>query len=224
LKLIDLHAVAEVTSYAANSYEVARRIRQFWDRDARVIYPPVRVNYFAGSAQFAAPTRDYILGFGRWIPYKNLHLVVAAGSAAGVPVKIAGRGPDKTRILAAAAASEVPVELIESPSDDELRELYRNARAVVFPTFEDFGLVPVEAQAAGTPVIAVGKGGALETVIDGETGRLTESVAIGELVSAIAAIGDIRPEDCVKNAQRFSESVFHTKIIKWAAEFGVSGA
>src|SRR5262249_4538705 len=157
-----------------------------------VIAPPVRVEYF-GHRNIDQPSRDYLLGVGRWVGYKNMHRVIEVADRVGLPVKIAGRGPDRDRIVAAPANAPVALELIESPSDDKLRVLYRNAAALVFPTVEDFGIVPVEAQAAGTPVVAIGAGGALDTVVDGKSGVLTEDGSIQQLAEAVVAALDLEP-------------------------------
>ena len=218
LRSIDLAAAKRVTAYAANSTAVAERIQKFWGRDATVIHPPVRVDYF-GAAPAAPPTRDYVLGVGRWIPYKNLHRVIEAADLAGMPVKIAGRGPDKSRIVAAAEAARVPVELIEAPSDDELRDLYRNAACLVFPTIEDFGMVPVEAQAAGTPVVAVDAGGAADTVRDGRTGFLVAESTPEVLSERILDVGSIDSLECQKNAARFARAEFDARMQDWVASF-----
>jgi glycosyltransferase involved in cell wall biosynthesis len=216
LRKVDLSAVRRVTAYAANSSEVARRIREHWNREAVVIHPPVRVEFF-GERQESPPSRDYVLGVGRWIPYKNLHLVIDAADRAGLPVKVAGRGPDKSRILAAAAAAKVPVDVIESPSNEDLRDLYRNAACFVFPTVEDFGIVPVEAQAAGTPVVALRAGGALDTVIEGRTGAFAQAATPKLLAQAIQEAIDLSPEECRRNAVRFSTSCFQDNMRAWVA-------
>lgn len=214
LKTVDRRASRRVNGYAANSTAVAQRIRRYWDRDSRVIYPPVRVEYFSGRPP-AHPNRDYVLGFGRWIPYKKLHLVIEAADVAGLPVKIAGRGPDARRIHAAAEAATVPVEIIESPDDEQLRSLYAHARCLVFPTFEDFGIVPVEAQAAGTPVVALAEGGALDTIIPGVTGVLTQDTSPRELAQAIRDCSTLSAEDCQRNAQRFGRRAFELAVREW---------
>jgi len=221
LKKADLRAISRVTAFAAISAEIAGRIQKYWNRPAVVIHPPARVEYFR-STSGAAKQGGYVLGVGRWIPYKNLHLVIAAASIAGMPVKIAGRGPDKHRIVAEAARARVPVDLIESPSDEELRNLYQGASVLVFPTMEDFGIVPVEAQAAGTPVVAPRAGGALDTVIDGVTGVLTPSVDPVELAAAIGEATRLNPADCVRNAENFSSTRFQLRIRDWAANHGVT--
>ena len=215
LRRVDVAASTRVTAYAANSSAVAERIQRYWGREATVIHPPVRVEFYGEPAP-TPPTRDYVLGVGRWIPYKNLHLVIEAADIAGLPVKIAGRGPDKSRIVAAANAATVPVEVIEDPTDLELRELYRNALCLVFPTVEDFGLVPVEAQAAGTPVVAFARGGALDTVIDGGSGVLVDSLDHHELALGIEKAAGISSDVARKNAERFSRAAFTRAIQEWA--------
>ena len=217
LRVVDRRASARVTDYAANSSAVAARIRAFWQREARVIHPPVRVEFF--GADVARDTdRSYVLGVGRWVPYKNLHLVIQAADIAGLPVKIAGRGPDAGRIRAAAAAARVPVEIVESPDDNHLRELYAGALCLVFPTVEDFGIVPVEAQAAGTPVVALAAGGALDTVIDASTGALVAGSSPDQLADGIRRCSELNSGDCRRNAARFTRKKFQQEILAWTDE------
>jgi len=214
LQRIDRRAAQRVTAYAANSRAVADRIAEFWNRDAVVIPPPVRVGFF-GETTDAEPSRDYLLSVGRWITYKNVHLVAEVADRLGMPAKIAGRGPDKDRILAAAENASVPVEVIESPSDEHLRDLYRNAACLVFPTVEDFGMVPVEAQSAGTPVVAIGEGGALETVADGVSGVFAEDVSVPALAEAVLAALPLAGDGPRKNAAQFSPESFHCAVTTW---------
>lgn len=214
LKGVDRRASKRVHSYAANSTAVARRVKEFWGRDATILHPAVRADFF-GAGSTTTPTRDYVLGFGRWIPYKNMHLVVEAADIAGVPVKIAGRGPEKERILAALRAARVPGELIESPSDEILRELYRNAACLIFPTYEDFGIVPVECQAAGTPVVAPSGGGALDTIIDGKTGVLVKRLNTQELAAAISVAVELNPAEIRQHAQQFTPTEFASTLLRW---------
>ena len=218
LKGVDRRATRGVTAYAANSRAVADRIARFWQRDAVVIPPPVRVEYFGEPAE-AEPSRDYLLGVGRWISYKNLHRVVEVAQRLDMPAKIAGRGPDAARIRAAAREARVPVEVIEAPSDEALRELYRNAACLIFPTVEDFGMVPVEAQSAGTPVVAVGQGGALETVADGISGAFCATADVDALAEAARAALPLAGDGPRKNAAQFSHEAFRASITGWVNEY-----
>jgi glycosyltransferase involved in cell wall biosynthesis len=211
LKSVDLRATRGVDEYLANSTAVAQRVAKFWHRRAQVITPPVRVEYFAATAE-SPRTLDYVLGFGRWIPYKNLCRVIEAADKAGVPVKIAGRGPEAPRIRQYARRATVPVDIVESPSDEELRELYRNALCLVFPTVEDFGIIPVEAQSAGCPVVAPAMGGALDTIRDGYSGILTRSIEASEIAEAIMESkaldrGVVAAHTSAFNRARFTASV-----------------
>lgn len=217
LKRVDRRAARRVTAYAANSSAVASRISEFWDRSAVVIPPPVRVEFFSDPPICSLPpSRNYLLGVGRWVPYKNLHMVIQVGSLVGIPVKIAGSGPERSRLEAEARRSRVPVDLIESPSDSELRKLYRDAAALIFPTIEDFGIVPVEAQAAGTPVIAPAIGGALDTIIDAESGILTSELTVEAIAEAVPKAMDLVSDACRANASRFSMKHFVTRVLEWA--------
>lgn len=217
LRAVDRRASSRVTGYAANSSAVAARIRRYWGRASRIIHPPVRVEYF-GEELHQPSDEEFVLGFGRWIPYKNLHLVIEAADLAGLPVKIAGRGPDASRIRAAASRAKVPVQIIESPDDETLRRLYQQARCLVFPTVEDFGIVPVEAQAAGTPVVAPAAGGVLDTVVDGVTGFLTPDESPAELARAIGRCRSLAPAACRTNAERFSTARFEEQIVHWTLQ------
>lgn len=217
LKRVDRKASQRVDAYAVNSVAVAERVQGFWARESTVINPPVRVDYFA-AGRVDEPRRDYILGVGRWIPYKNLHVVVEAADVLGLPVKIAGRGPDRSRIEAAAVAASVPVELIESPSDEELRDLYANAACLVFPTVEDFGMVPVEAQAAGTPVAALAAGGALETVVDGVSGAFTVDLRPDSVAAAVRQAMAVDPDGPARSAERFSKQAFGNAVAAWIVD------
>lgn len=217
LRQLDLRATRSVDAYAANSSAVAARIRNFWGRDSTIIHPPVRVEFFS---DYESPrTRDYLLGVGRWIPYKNLDLVIMAGQLSGMPVKIAGRGPDGDRLRALASRASVEVEIIESPSDHELRQLYANAACLLFPTVEDFGIVPVEAQAAGTPVVSVRRGGAVDTVVDGETGRLVPELNAKSFAAAVEDVTELDAQACQRNAARFSRASFGRNVLAWVSRY-----
>src|SRR5206468_2113218 len=114
------------------------------------------------------PSGEFLLTCSRFVPYKRLDLAILAADRVGLPLVIAGQGPGEGKLRALASEARVPVTFAVGPSDEELRSLYRAASAFVFPPVEDFGIVAVEAQACGIPVVALRAGGALDTVIDGK--------------------------------------------------------
>jgi glycosyltransferase involved in cell wall biosynthesis len=155
---------------------VAQRIRRHYERDAEVIYPPVETDAFRPDPDARG---DYFLVVSAFAPYKRVDLAVEAFNRIGYPLKIVGSGPMEARLRAAARAN---VELLGRRDRGELERLYAGCRALIFPGEEDFGIVPVEAMASGRPVIALGRGGALETVIapDDHKGRPPTGVFFGE--------------------------------------------
>lgn len=219
LQAADLRLNRHVHGYAANSHEVRRRIARYWHRDAVVINPPVDVDYFAEAPdEDRRQSREYLLGVGRWIPYKNFDLIVAIAEAAGLPLVIAGSGPEEERLRRLAERAGVPVTFEVRPSRERLRQLYWGARALLFPVHEDFGIIPVEAQACGTPVIGLRRGGLLETVVDGETGFLVDSREPGDYVPLIRRLPELSADLIGAHAARFSEREFAKRMTDWIAE------
>lgn len=216
LQSVDVRLSRHVSAYAANSREVQARIKQCWRRDATVINPPVDVRFFASApAQQGTFSRDYLLGVGRWVPYKNFDLMISIADEARVPLIIAGSGPEETRLRRLAAKARVPVTFELTPSRERLRELYWGARALLFPAHEDFGIVPVEAQASGTPVIGLRRGGLLETVIDAETGFLVDSMEPAAYAATVCRLAELRTELIQRNATEFSQERFARRMAKW---------
>ncbi|MCO1597949.1 glycosyltransferase [Micromonospora sp. RHAY321] len=215
LQAVDVRFSRHVHAYAANSREVQARIQRFWKRDAVVIHPPVDVEYFAAAP--AQPARDYLLGVGRWIPYKNFDLMIEVAAEAGLPLVVAGSGPEEARLRRLAASVAVPVTFEVRPSRERLRELYAGARALLFPAHEDFGIIPVEAQACGTPVIGLNSGGLLETVVDGETGFLLGSMQPGDHAAAVRRVGELDGARIRKHAMAFSPERFRDQMSDWIA-------
>ncbi|MFI5834913.1 glycosyltransferase [Micromonospora sp. NPDC051300] len=216
LRGVDVRLSRHVHAYAANSREVRDRIRRHWGRDAVVINPPVRVDWFAGApAADRAQPRDYLLGVGRWIPYKRFDLIVATAEAAGLPLVVAGSGPEEAHLRRLAERAAVPVTFEVAPSQERLRRLYWGARALLFPVHEDFGIVPVEAQACGTPVIGLRRGGLRETVIDGETGLLVDSTDPRDHAALTRRLDELRPERVRAHAATFSEASFAAAFAAW---------
>ncbi|WP_164232988.1 glycosyltransferase [Microbacterium hydrocarbonoxydans] len=195
---LDRRRAQEPTAIAANSAFVRERIAEAWGRDAVVIHPPVAVDRIRAREDWRDAVTDaaelrllerlprpFVLGASRFIPYKRLDLVIRAGERAGMPVVITGRGPEEDHLRALAAEAQVPVEVVLSPSDALLYALMQQASVFVFPAVEDFGIVPVEAQAAGTPVVTGPVGGQLEGIRDGVSGVIAASTDAGDLASAI---------------------------------------
>jgi glycosyltransferase involved in cell wall biosynthesis len=175
LRAADVRLSSHVNSYAANSSEVRSRIRRFWHRDARVIHPPVDVEFFASAPPSQRKqNRDYLLGVGRWVPYKRFDFMIEVADTAGIPLVIAGSGPEETALRRAAAKARTQVTFEDHPSRERLRELYWGARALLFPAHEDFGIIPSRHRRA-VPRCSDCRGGLMETVIEGETGFLIES-------------------------------------------------
>jgi len=166
LALWDRDTANRADRYVAISHYVAGRIRRYYNREPIVIYPPVDTEYFRPDQ--SGPDR-FALVVSALVPYKRIDLAISACRVAGVPLTIAGDGPERAA-LERAAGSEV--QFLGRCSDEDIRALYRRAAVTLLPGEEDFGIVPLEAQACGRPVVALGRGGALETVVAGETGIL----------------------------------------------------
>lgn len=215
LRRWDRATAKNVDWFAANSTTVRDRIRSSYGRDAVVIHPPVDTAYY--DLPESVTSRSGALAVSRFVPYKSVRLAIEACAAAGVPLTVAGKGPEEEslRELAMKLKAEVSFEI--SPPDERLRELYRTSSALVFPANEDFGIIPVEAQACGAPVVALDEGGAIDTVVQGETGL---RVAHQNVASFAAAIREVvssppAPEACRRNAERFSVQRFISELRAW---------
>src|ERR1039457_6835264 len=156
LRLWDYASAARVDRFAANSCNVQKRSWKTYRRESEVVHPPVDVDSF-----YWKPTEDYFLAVSELVPYKRIDSLVRWFSMTGRRLKIAGAGPEYGRLRAMAGSN---VEFLGRVSDAELRELYARCRAFLLPGEEDFGMTAVEALASGKPVVALGRGGALETV------------------------------------------------------------
>jgi glycosyltransferase involved in cell wall biosynthesis len=165
--------------YVANSRYVASRIRRYYNREAVVVYPPVDTEYFHPDGR--PPDRHFLI-VSALVPYKRIDVALEAARLAGISLRIVGDGPERERLAAAAGPG---VEFLGRRTDDEIRDLYRSAAAVILPGEEDFGIVPVEAQACGRPVVALGRGGALETVVPGQTGVLVDDDSAPSLAAGL---------------------------------------
>jgi len=216
LRAADVRLARHVHSYAANSREVRDRIRRFWGRDAVVIHPPVDIDFFTGAPpEDQRQPRDYLLGVGRWVPYKRFDLIIAVAEAAGLPLVIAGSGPEEAHLRRCAARARIPVTFEVRPDRTRLRRLYWGARALVYPVHEDFGIIPVEAQACGTPVVGLRGGGLLDTVVDGETGLLTDDTDPRRYVALVRGAAALSAPRLTAHAASFAVRAFEERLVSW---------
>lgn len=212
LRQWDYFSATQVDHFMANSHNVAKRIAKYYQREASVIHPPVDIERYQLSKQ---PREDYYLAASRLVPYKRLDLIINAFSA--MPqrkLKVVGDGPEKAR-LAQLAEGCPNIELLGYQTDVQLTQLMAKAKGFVFAANEDFGILPLEAQACGTPVIAYGKGGALETVRGDPdspyaTGLWFKEQTAASLQAAIEHFEMLTfsPEACRQHAETFSYQQF----------------
>jgi len=201
----DRAAASRVHEFAAIAHGIADRIHSAYQREARVIYPPVEIERFSPNEK-----RDnYFVTLSRLVPHKRIDLVIKAFSHLGLPLKIIGDGPQKKSLQKRATEN---IEFLGYQSEEAVAKLLGKARGFVCAAEEDFGIAIVEAQAAGCPVIAYKAGGALETVIDGVTGLFFAEQSSGSLIEAVRRFETIahcfRSQDMIENAQRFSKTRF----------------
>jgi glycosyltransferase involved in cell wall biosynthesis len=195
--------------FVANSRHVADRIQRYYGRTAEIVHPPVDVEHFLAIER--QQQRDYYLVFGRVVPYKRVDLAALACAQLGRPLRVAGAG---RALDAVRAVSSAGTELLGKVSEGERDRLLGGARALLFPGEEDFGIVPVEAQAAGVPVIAYGVGGAAESVLDGRTGVLFAEQNVEALAGAIERFEALELDQALvrENAKRFGRERFRAEL------------
>jgi len=213
LRVWDRLAADRVDHFVAISREVQRRIGKYYRRDATVIYPPVETARFTPGEGGG----DYFLVVSRLIPYKRIDLAVQAFNQLGRPLKIVGDGRDRAALQRAAAAN---VEFLGRLPDQELESLLQGCQALVFPGYEDFGIAPLEANAAGRPVIAYRAGGALDTVIEGQTGLFFDEPTPQSLAAAVRTLDDVTldPQAIRQHALRFDKTVFQRDFKRFVEE------
>jgi glycosyltransferase involved in cell wall biosynthesis len=203
----DRATAARVDHFVANSRAVAERIRRFYGREAEVIHPPVETDFFTPGGERG----DYFLFVGRLVSYKRPDLVVEAFRGLDARLLVVGDGHLRKQLAERAPAN---VEFLDEQSEESIRGLFRGARALIHPSDEDFGIVMAEAQACGTPVIALGRGGAVDIVRNGETGWLLDRQDVGELRQAVkrAARGDLDAKLIRASAERFGKQRFRAEM------------
>jgi glycosyltransferase involved in cell wall biosynthesis len=203
----DVTTAARVDHFVANSHNVARRIRKYYRRDAMVIQPPVDLARFGDVAP--APAEDFYLCIGQMIPYKQVGIAIRAFNQLGKRLVVIGEGKEREALGRLAGPN---ITFLDRVDDTVLRDHYARCRALVFTAEEDFGIVPLEAMAAGKPVIAYGKGGALETVVPGRTGVLFPQQTPESLIEAVHRFERIEnsfdPAEIAAHAATFSKDRF----------------
>lgn len=213
MRIWDSRTSNGVDRFVAISQFIARRVRKAYGRTATVVYPPVNIARF----QLSREKGDYYLTASRMVPYKRMPLIVEAFAA--MPDRrliVVGDGPDMDLVRAAAGPN---VEILGRQSDDAMIGYMSGAKAFLYAAEEDFGIVPLEAQACGTPVVAYGRGGSLETIRGydgpGQTGVFFPEQSVPAIVAAVQHLDtrSIRPEDCRTNAERFSTQAFRDGLM-----------
>lgn len=215
LRLWDVTTANRVDYFLANSHYVARRIWKTYRRPAHVIYPPVAVERFQPR-----PNRDpFYFTLARFVPYKRVDLIVRAFRQMGLPLVVMGDGPDRARIERLATGN---IYLLPPQPDEVVADYLSRCKAFVFAAEEDFGITPVEAQAAGAPVIAYGKGGVTETVIAGKTGLFFPDQTVESLIDAVTQFESgayhFEPEQLRQQAERFSPEHFRQAFTQFVEQ------
>jgi len=203
----DFACAQRIGRFVANSRCVQERIWQYYGRASTVIHPPVNVHRFSVSAT----SENYYVILSRLIGYKRIDLAIEAFNRLGERLVIIGDGPDRARLEALAGPT---ISFLGRVADADIERVLGCSKALIFPGFEDFGIAAVEAQACGRPVIAFGAGGALETVVPGETGLFFEAQAVDELADTVVRSKAIRwsTERIRANALRFGQEIFLEKM------------
>jgi glycosyltransferase involved in cell wall biosynthesis len=203
----DLAAASRVDHYIALSHQAQKRIEDIYGREARVVLPGADIDRFAPGV-----AEDFFLMVGEVVPHKRHERAIQAAAIAGVPITVVGDGPDLARLRELYGSS---ANFLGHVSDDELAHIYPRARALVIPNAEEFGLVSVEAQASGRPVIAIDGPGGRDSIIDGETGVLVSEATAEGFAEAMRDVDFDRfdPVAIRRNAERFSIQAFRDRFL-----------
>ena len=215
LRMWDKVSSSRVDYYIANSNTTKKRIEKYYNRQATVIHPMIT----ASKYKIADKTRGYFLAVGRLIPYKKFDLIVETFNRIGLPLKIAGTGNMEAELKRQAKGN---IEFLGYVSNKELRKLYSECEALIFPQVEDFGIIPLEAMASGRPVIALEEGGALDTVIEGKTGIFFEKQTPLHLKKTIETYQEtkktFKPENLQHHAKFFDKKEFSKNLMSYLKE------
>lgn len=215
LRIWDRLSAERVDHFIANSTTTQKRISKYYSKNSDIIFPMVDTSKFFISKQ----TKGYFLAVGRLIPYKKFDLIIKVFNETGLPLKIVGRGIHEEELQKIANGN---IEFLGNVDQKELSKLYSECEAYIFPQIEDFGITALESMSSGRPVIALAKGGALDTVIDGETGIYFEDQTIHSLKNAITKYqknkNKFNPQKIKEHAEKFNEEAFKLKILNYIKE------
>ncbi|MNR80334.1 Glycogen synthase [compost metagenome] len=214
LRQWDVLSANRVDYFLANSKEVARRIQKHYRRPAHVIHPPIDASRYERSEEVG----EHYLVVSRFVPYKRVDLAIEAANRLGIPLKVIGSGPLEPELRKLATSKNIT--FMGHLSDEQVRQEMARCRALLFCSFEDFGLVPLEVQAAGRPVIAYGAGGALETVIDGVTGAFFPEQTADSLCQAIRRFETLSLDPAViqRHARNFDFEAFAEQLMTFVTQ------
>lgn len=210
----DLQAAEGVDHFIANSSAVAERIKKYYGRDSFIIYPPVDMDRFR-SLDIIGERKGFIM-LGRQVPYKRYDIAIEACNKLGVPLTLYGTGPDHKRLEQLAGPT---IRFVEGANDKQVAKALTKAKGFIFPQEEDLGIVQLEAFAAGCPVIALAKGGALDIVVDGKTGVFFDQQKTDSLIKTIERFNDLTfaPKVLQSHADQYSEERFITHLQQFVA-------
>lgn len=213
LRRWDYKVAQNIDYFVVNSREIKDRLKKHYKREGEIIYPPVDVDRFAND-QRETKSEEYYLVVSRLGGYKRIDTVVEAFNKIGKKLKVVGDGPQLQYLKSIGSSN---IEFLGRISDQEVEVLVKGCKALIFPTKEDFGIVPVEAMAAGKPVLAFAAGGALETVIEGKTGIFFHEQTPESIIEAFKLLDktSIDPKACVEQARKFSKEEFKKNIRKF---------
>ena len=216
IRLWDYVSSQRVDTLIANSNYISRRIKKYWNRESTVIYPPVNVKELQPNGK---PSEDFFVVFSRFVPYKRIDLAIQACGNLRKKLVVIGSGSQEKRLRKLASRyKDASITFTGRIRDDEVRDYLQRCRALIFCAEEDFGIIPVEAQACGRPVIAFGKGGALETVINGKTGTFFSHATPDSVERAIVRFEELERQGAfdsdfiARHARNFSRERFAREI------------
>lgn len=215
IRMWDRLAADRVDYFIANSNYIGGRVKKYYRRESQVIFPPVNTHLY----QLAPEKKNFYLIVSRLVTYKRVDLAIKAFNELGLPLVIIGGGPEEKKLKAMAKGN---ITFLGRLSDEEIARYYAESKAFIFPGEEDFGITPVEAQASGTPVIAYGRGGALDTVRDGKTGVLFKEQTVESLCEAINQFEtqgiEYSPQEIKAYSEAFSVRRFKEELITYIDE------